>query len=141
MTLIKYQRPLLYVCNHPTTPEWCRSQGSIPWQGPYDFLNPVLETSPMKEQETIHLKSLLGILGRGAARLSGEDENGCQWIEFSMDPFAGDCECEGPECDPDTCPRFVTECSICGGLISSGWTCLSGGEDVCSDHVRYMATS
>jgi hypothetical protein len=71
----------------------------------------------------------------GFARRSGTDQDGNEWTEFELDPFSGDCECAGPECDPDTCPRFVTQCSICDAAIGSGWMCLDGGEEVCEEHV------
>lgn len=73
----------------------------------------------------------------GVARLSGTDENGNAWIEFELDPFAADCDCDGEECEFDTCPRLGTDCDICGDRIDSGWTRLDGGEDVCSVHIEF----
>jgi hypothetical protein len=67
--------------------------------------------------ETIKLSNVAGI-----ARLSGTDENGCYWIEFEVDYFA--------EQEPG-------ECSICGAELASGWMCLDGGEEVCSEHIEY----
>lgn len=85
--------------------------------------------------EKIRLHNIEGI-----ARLSGTDENDCQWIQFKIDPMAGECDCEGPECNPETCPRFVTECSVCGALVSAGWMCLDGGDEVCEDCAEYKWT-
>lgn len=73
----------------------------------------------------------------GISRKYGQDQHGCQWSQFELDPFCGECECEGQECDQETCPRFVTECSICGELVSSGWLCLDGGEEACCDCVEF----
>lgn len=59
----------------------------------------------------------------GIARKSGTDANGCSWIEFEVDYFA---------------EQTDGECRICGATISSGWVCLDGGEEVCSDHVIFL---
>ncbi len=82
-------------------------------------------------QETIRLHNL-----QGFARKSGTDDSGNAWIEFELDAYAIDCDCDGPECDPDVCPRLGTECSICGDRIESGWLCLDGGDEVCDRHVQ-----
>ncbi len=71
--------------------------------------------------ETIKLHKLEGI-----ARKSGIDGNDCSWIEFEVDHFA--------EQTPGTC-------TICGEKIESGWLCLDGGEEVCSEHIRYAHDS
>lgn len=69
------------------------------------------------EQEKIILHDIEGI-----ARLSGTDEHGCNWVQFEVDYLAE--EEDG-------------ECSICGETISSGWLCLDGGDEVCSEHVSF----
>ena len=56
----------------------------------------------------------------GFARLSGIDEDGCTWIQFEVDVFAG---------------QEFGECSICGAILSSGWMCMDGGEEVCEAHI------
>jgi len=80
--------------------------------------------------ETIKLKDITGI-----ARKSGTDEHGNIWVQDELDPFGRDCDCDG-ECNPDDCPRFVEECTICGLKIENGWTCLDGGDFVCADHIE-----
>ena len=72
--------------------------------------------SSKKSAERITLKNIDGF-----SRLSGEDENGCCWVEFEVDYFA-----EGED----------GECSICGRRIASGWMCLDGGEEVCDKHLK-----
>jgi hypothetical protein len=67
--------------------------------------------------ETITLNTIEGI-----SRLSGTDENGCEWIQFEVDYLA---------------EQEDGECSICGQTLSSGWTCLDGGEEVCDSHVQW----
>jgi hypothetical protein len=54
----------------------------------------------------------------GIARKSGTDEAGIMWIE--VDAFAD---------------QWPGECGICGAEITSGWLCLDGGDEACSDHV------
>lgn len=68
--------------------------------------------------ETIKLHDI-----EGFARKSGTDEHGCQWIEFEVDYLA---------------EQEVGTCSICESEIESGWLCLDGGEEVCSDHVELL---
>lgn len=58
----------------------------------------------------------------GISRLSGTDQNGCQWVQFEVDHLA---------------EQEDGECSICDKTIGSGWTCLDGGEEVCDDHVTF----
>jgi len=67
--------------------------------------------------ETIKLTNIEGI-----ARLSGTDEHGNAWIQFEVDYLE------------DELPG---ECCICGQELESGWFCLDGGDEVCSDHVEY----
>ena len=67
--------------------------------------------------ETVKLTNIEGI-----ARKSGIDDDGCEWIEFDTDYFA--------EQEPGVC-------AICGATIESGWMCLDGGDEVCSEHVTY----
>lgn len=74
----------------------------------------------------------------GIGNRSGTDEYGCDWVQYDIDPFARDCECEGPECDPDSCPRFIDECNDCGAPFSgSGWLCLDGGDAACDDCIEF----
>lgn len=74
----------------------------------------------------------------GISRKSGTDQFGNQWTEFTLDPHAEDCDCAPPECDPDTCPRFGTDCCVCGARFSSGWVCLDGGDECCDDCVEFV---
>jgi len=67
--------------------------------------------------ETITLTDIQGI-----ARKSGTDEDGNQWVEFEVDYGAG--QEEG-------------ECSICGAVLSDGWMCLDGGDEVCAEHIDW----
>ena len=76
---------------------------------------------------------------QGFARKSGTDRAGLAWTEFEIDAFATDCECEGDECDFDTCPRLSFECGICGERNGSGWMLLDGGDEVCEKHVTFAA--
>ena len=66
------------------------------------------------------------------------DHPGIAWSAYAVDPFTRECECEGPECDPDTCPRLSDTCEECGATFSSGWVCLDGGETVCDDCVTVV---
>lgn len=52
------------------------------------------------------------------------------YTEHEVDSGLADCECEGPECDPETCPRFGSECSSCGSRVPSGdgVVLMDGGE-------------
>lgn len=58
----------------------------------------------------------------GTARLSGEDTEGGHWTQFEVDYLAQ--EEDG-------------ECNICGAVLSSGWLCLDGGDEICDEHVVY----
>ena len=58
----------------------------------------------------------------GIARKTGIDTNGNSWLEFEVDYFAD---------------QVDGECVICGATLTSGWTCLDGGEEVCSEHIDY----
>lgn len=72
---------------------------------------------PKDTQERIILHDIEGI-----ALKSGTDEQGNHWVQFEVDSLA---------------EQFPGTCSICGETIDSGWLCLDGGEEVCSDHVEY----
>ena len=74
-------------------------------------------TTPTKESkmEHIHLWNV-----EGTARKSGEDFNGNKWMEFEVDPLA---------------EQLPGKCCICGTELENGWTCLDGGDEVCSDHI------
>lgn len=52
---------------------------------------------------------------------SGEDENGNLWTQFEVDYLA---------------EQEDGECCICSAIISAGWLCMDGGEEVCGDHVE-----
>ena len=57
----------------------------------------------------------------GCSRFSGTDDSGNQWIQFEVDYLA---------------EQTDGECSICGKILTEGWLCLDGGEEVCGDHVQ-----
>jgi len=71
----------------------------------------------MADEERVILSDVEGI-----SRLSGTDQHGARWIEFEVDYFA--------EQVPGTCV-------ICGATLESGWLCLDGGDEVCSEHVEF----
>jgi hypothetical protein len=48
------------------------------------------------------------------------EQRGLGWVENEIDSDNASCECVGPECDPETCPRFGDECSQCGAWVASG---------------------
>ena len=79
---------------------------------------------------------------QAGVRIDGDgndlDYPGITWSHYDVDPFTRECECEGPECDPETCPRFSDTCETCGTPFSSGWVCLDGGETVCDDCVTVV---
>ena len=56
----------------------------------------------------------------GSSRLSGIAENGAKWIQFEVDYFA---------------EQQDGECSECGAVLTGGWMCLDGSEEVCGDHI------
>jgi len=58
----------------------------------------------------------------GISRLSGTDDQGNAWIQFEVDYLA---------------EQTDGECHICREPLASGWMCLDGGEEVCSDHVEF----
>ena len=64
---------------------------------------------------TVYLNNVSGI-----SRLSGVDEHGNSWIQFEVDYFA---------------EQNDGECVICGEILTSGWMCLDGGEEICDEHV------
>jgi len=64
---------------------------------------------------TVYLNNVSGI-----SRLSGVDEHGNSWIQFEVDYFA---------------EQDDGECAICGEILTSGWMCLDGGEEICDEHV------
>jgi hypothetical protein len=64
------------------------------------------------------------------------------WTPYVIDPFARDCECDGPECDPESCPRFTDYCGECHSQFNgSGWLCLDGGDVACNDCVTLRIDS
>jgi hypothetical protein len=75
----------------------------------------------------------------GIARKSGEDTEGLQWTEYSLEE-AYFCE-DGEGCNTDgmagSCVGHGDYCEECNTEIYSGWLCLDGGEVVCSKHVHY----
>jgi hypothetical protein len=60
---------------------------------------------------------------QGVAVLTGTDQHGSTWTQFTVDPFAG--QEEG-------------ECSVCGQPLTEGWLCLDGGGEVCDQHVLIL---
>jgi len=58
---------------------------------------------------------------QGISRLSGMDENGNRWIQFEVDYLA---------------EQQDGECVECHAVLTSGWMCLDGGEEVCSSHIK-----
>ena len=56
------------------------------------------------------------------SRLSGMDRNGNAWIQFEVDYLA---------------EQLDGECAECGAVLSQGWMCLDGGEEVCSSHIQF----
>lgn len=58
----------------------------------------------------------------GIARQSGQDLHGNQYIEFSVDYFAGQ--------EDGTCAQCARE-------IGQGWMCLDGGNEYCWEHIRF----
>lgn len=58
---------------------------------------------------------------QGVSRKSGTDVDGNHWVEFEVDYLAQ--EEDG-------------ECCICGAVLSAGWLCLDGGDEVCAEHVE-----
>ena len=42
------------------------------------------------------------------------------WTQFEVDYFA---------------EQDDGECAICGEILTSGWMCLDGGEEICDEHV------
>lgn len=64
------------------------------------------------------------------------------WMPYVIDPFMRDCECDSPECDPDSCPRFVDECCECKrSFTGSGFLCFDGGDVACTDCVTFRTNS
>ena len=58
----------------------------------------------------------------GFSRKSGIDSNGNSWVQFEVDYLA---------------EQTDGECCICSTVLSEGWLCLDGGEEVCSKHVQF----
>ena len=83
-----------------------------------------------------------GTSKQAGVRIDGDgndlDYPGVAWSHYEVDPYTRECECEGPECDPDTCPRMSDTCETCGTPFSSGWVCMDGGETVCDDCVTVV---
>ena len=61
---------------------------------------------------------------QGISRLSGTDDNGNEWIQFEVDYLA---------------EQQDGECTKCQAILTSGWVCMDGGEEVCSDHIELVA--
>jgi hypothetical protein len=64
------------------------------------------------------------------------------WMEYEVDPLAGSCDCEGPECDPETCPRFGDDCSCCGARVgegaADGLLLMDGGDIYCDECIEWV---
>jgi hypothetical protein len=69
---------------------------------------------------TIQLTNIEGI-----SRLSGTDEQGNHWIEFTVDYLA---------------EQSDGVCVECGKGLSNGWMCLDGGDEICADHIEFPGT-
>jgi hypothetical protein len=67
------------------------------------------------KQETIKLHNV-----EGFAKLTGTDAQGNAWTQFEVDYLA---------------EQEDGECSICGAVLTDGWLCLDGGDEVCSEHI------
>jgi hypothetical protein len=64
------------------------------------------------------------------------------WTPYTIDPFTRNCECDGPECNPETCPRFIDTCCECGTVFFAvGWLCLDGGETACRCCIEFRTDS
>ena len=71
----------------------------------------------MTDADPIRLHDIEGI-----SRLSGTDEAGNKWIQFEVDYLA---------------LQEDGECSICAAVLTQGWMCLDGGEEVCAEHIEH----
>ena len=61
--------------------------------------------------------------GQGIARQSGTDDYECKWIEIEVDAFAEQSE---------------IICCECEAVTDTGWLCLDGGEERCTDCVEFI---
>ena len=59
---------------------------------------------------------------QGVSRLSGTDYQGNIWTQFEVDYLA---------------EQEDGECAICHAVLTEGWMCLDGGDEVCSRHIRF----
>ena len=57
----------------------------------------------------------------GVRRLSGTDYQGNIWTQFEVDYLA---------------EQEDGECTICDAVLTEGWMCLDGGDEVCNSHIR-----
>ena len=71
----------------------------------------------MSDADPIRLRDIEGI-----SRLSGTDDDGNKWVQFEVDYLA---------------EQQAGECSICAAVLTQGWMCLDGGEEVCAEHIEH----
>ena len=71
----------------------------------------------MDKLEVITLHNVTGF-----SRKSGIDINGNFWEQFEVDYLA---------------EQEDGECAICHAVLTEGWMCLDGGDEVCSRHIRF----
>jgi hypothetical protein len=85
----------------------------------------------MKVQEKIRLAWISH--GPMLTEIRDLDHPELAWCENEIDALAAYCECEGPACDSETCPRFGDDCAQCGARVLSGDGAylLDGGETYC----------
>lgn len=59
---------------------------------------------------------------QGISRLSGTDRHGLTWTQFEVDYLA---------------EQEDGECVECHDILSSGWVCMDGGDEICAKHVLF----
>ena len=59
----------------------------------------------------------------GTAIQSGIDDYGCKWVRIEVDEFAEQTEIICDECDT---------------ITDTGWLCLDGGEERCTDCIEFI---
>jgi hypothetical protein len=77
-----------------------------------------LESIVVHQREGVMIK-LTDI--EGISRLSGTAEDGTKWIQFEVDYLA---------------EQQDGECVECQAVLTSGWMCLDGGDEVCDSHIE-----
>ena len=59
---------------------------------------------------------------QGVGLKNGVDSDGNRWMQFEVDYLA---------------EQEDGECCICGEVLSEGWMCLDGGDEVCNRHIHF----